>query len=363
MSLDAILEVAIGLVFSWLTLSAAASQVQEWINNIFHLRSVYLEKGILNILGDQTLVDKFFQHPAIQALCEQDPKTGKFKKPSYIPAAKFAQAALDTLVAADITSAASNLSPVQIQTAIVNLKQNPQSPKLIDHIFPNMENKLLTTEYTVAYTQAKLVQQFDDSMDRVTGWYKRNSQKLALGIGMVLALVLNVDTVQVSMQLWNQPTQRAIAVAQAQNSSSANQLIANYNLPIGWGTQEADCQQIGYIPGRAVQPGFGAPDGKCQKIVNLPVMNDLWGWIGKIFGLLLSGFAASQGAPFWFNALSKLIGLRSSGTVPPPTPIPALPIQQQISFPSTPAAPDSPIPPPPTTLTPDVPPQPGQPVG
>jgi hypothetical protein len=361
MSLDAILEVAIGLVFSWLVLSAAASQVQEWFNNLFHLRSVFLEKGILNILGDPTLVDKFFQHPAIQALCEQDPKTGKFQKPSYIPAAKFAQAALDTLITADVTSAASNLSPEQIQTAISNLKANPKSPKLIDHIFPNMENNLLTTEYTVAYTQAKLVQQFDASMDRATGWYKRNSQKLALGIGMVLALALNVDTVQVATQLWNQPTQRAIAVAQAQNSATANQLISNYNLPIGWETQEADCQQIGYIPGRTVHPGFGAPNGKCQQIVNLPGMNDLWGWLGKIFGLLISGFAASQGAPFWFNALNKLIGLRSSGTVPPPTPVPTLPIQQQISFPSTPAAPDSPIPSPPTPVPAD--PQQGQPVG
>ena len=38
-------------------------------------------------------------------------------------------------------------------------------------------------------------------MDRVTGWFKRNSQKLALGLGIALALVLNVDTVQIATQL------------------------------------------------------------------------------------------------------------------------------------------------------------------
>jgi hypothetical protein len=354
MSLDAILEVAIGLVFSWLVLSAAGSQVQEWINNLFHLRSVYLEKGILNILGDQALVDKFFQHPVIQALCEQNPKTGKFLKPSYIPAAKFAQAALDTLVSADLSSPASNLSQDQIQAAIANLKQDPQSPQLIDHIFPNLENKLLTTEYTVAYTQSKLEQQFDASMDRATGWYKRNSQKLALGIGMVLALGLNVDTVQVANQLWTQPTQRSMLVSQAQNGPTATQSdnfvqlynqAKNFNLPIGWETQPADCQQIGYIPGRTVHPGFGAATGGCQQIVNLPGMNDLWGWLGKIFGLLISGFAASQGAPFWFNALNKLLGLRTSGPVPPPAQTPTSSAPAPISFPPPPAAPpDLPIP-------------------
>jgi hypothetical protein len=209
-------------------------------------------------------------------------------------------------------------------------------------------------------------------MDRATGWYKRNSQKLALGIGMVLALALNVDTVQVANQLWTQPTQRSMLVSQAQNGPTADQSDSfvqlynqakNFSLPIGWETQPVDCQQIGYVPGRTVFPGFGAPDGGCQKIVNLPGMNDLWGWVGKIFGIILSGFAASQGAPFWFNALNKLVGLRSSGTVPPPTPVPALPIQQQITFPSTPAAPDSPIPPPPTPADPQPPTDQPQPVG
>jgi hypothetical protein len=367
MSLDAILEVAIGLVFSWLVLSAAASQIQEWINNLFHLRSVYLEKGLLNILGDQTLVDEFFQHPVIQALCEQDPKTGKFKKPSYIPAVKFSQAAFDVLVSVDQMTPASRLTPEQIQAAIADLKANPKSPTLIDHIFPNMENKLLTTEYMIAYTRSNLEGQFDASMDRATGWFKRNSQKLAIGIGLVLALVLNVDTVQVATQLWTQPTQRAMLVSQAQNGPTADQSgnfvqlydqAKNFSLPVGWETQTADCQQIGYIPGRTVHPGFGAPNGQCRKIVNLPDMNDLWGWITKIFGLLISGFAASQGAPFWFNALNKLLGLRGSGPVPPST---------QTQVPSTPMPDPLPPMPAPADTQPPAEPQPPadqpQPVG
>jgi hypothetical protein len=329
MSLDAILEVAIGLVFSWLVLSAAASQIQEVANNIFNLRAVYLEKGILNILGDQTLVDKFFQHPVIQALCEQDKKTGKFKKPSYIPAVKFSQAAFDVLVSPDELVVGSKLTPEQIRSG---LKANDKAPDLAHHLFPDMENKLMSTEATIVYARANLEQQFDASMDRVTGWFKRNAQKWALGIGIVLALGLNVDAVQISTQLWTQPTQRAMLVAQAQGNATNTQLAApgasvenftqlyqqaqNFSLPIGWETQPTDCKRIGFLPGQATHPGFGAPGGMCQQIVNLPGMNDLWGWLGKIFGIIVSGIAAAQGAPFWFNALGKLIGLRGSGPAP-----------------------------------------------
>jgi hypothetical protein len=365
MSLDAILEVAIGLVFSWLVLSAAASQVEEFVNNLLQLRSVYLEQGILNILGDQTLVDKFFQHPVIQALCEQDKKTGKFKKPSYIPAINFSQAAFDVLVSPDELVVGSRLSPEQIRSG---LKANDKAPDLTEHLFPDLDKKLMTTEATIAYARANLEQQFDASMDRVTGWFKRNAQKWAFGIGIALALVLNVDTVQIATQLWTQPTQRAMLVAQVGNTSANNQLTAptgsgqdfaqlyqqaqNFSLPIGWATQSADCRQIGFLPGQATHPGFGGPNGNCQQIVNLPGMNDLWGWLGKIFGILISGIAAAQGAPFWFNALSKLIGLRGSGPTPPPSGS-----QAQATVPVVVA----PVTVPGTQVPPE--PQPGQPAG
>jgi hypothetical protein len=40
------------------------------------------------------------------------------------------------------------------------------------------------------------------------------------------------------------------------------------------------------------------------------------GWLIKLFGLLLTGFAVSQGSPFWFDLLNKFMVARS--TVKPP---------------------------------------------
>ena len=39
----------------------------------------------------------------------------------------------------------------------------------------------------------------------------------------------------------------------------------------------------------------------------------------KLLGWLLTAFAVSFGAPFWFDALSKLGSLRTSGPKPTPT--------------------------------------------
>ncbi len=341
MSLDAILEVAIGLVFAWLVLSAATSQVQEYVNNLLQLRAVFLERGIKNILGDPRLVDKFFQHPVIQALCEHDPKTGKIKKPSYIPAAKFAQAALDVLISSGQRSPASSAPAGQPQA---DLSARASSPNLVDHIFPALGDQVLMTEKTLAYARANLEQQFDASMDRVSGWYKRNQQAWSLVIGLVLALGLNIDTVQIVTRLWTQPTERQMLVAYVQSSSSAGsassgqdfaklyQQAQNFSLPIGWPTEEVDCSSVGFLPGKQSYPGFGGSTGLCRRIVNLPAMNDGWGWLAKIFGIFVSTLATAQGAPFWFNVVGKLIGLRSSGAVPAPSqaastaPLPALPV-------------------------------------
>jgi hypothetical protein len=37
----------------------------------------------------------------------------------------------------------------------------------------------------------------------------------------------------------------------------------------------------------------------------------------KLFGLLLTTLAITQGAPFWFDLLSRVVNIRSSGGRPP----------------------------------------------
>lgn len=43
---------------------------------------------------------------------------------------------------------------------------------------------------------------------------------------------------------------------------------------------------------------------------------DLMGWIIKIMGILITTFAGSLGAPFWFQLLNKIVDLRAAGKQP-----------------------------------------------
>jgi len=53
------------------------------------------------------------------------------------------------------------------------------------------------------------------------------------------------------------------------------------------------------------------------KCVRGQIPQGSWGWLVKVFGLLLSILAISQGAPFWFDLLQKLVNLRLAGNPPP----------------------------------------------
>ena len=92
MSTITILNVAIGLVFTWFVLSLAAMYGQEWISSKFKWRSGMLESSIRNMLSDGALADQLYNHPLIRSLFTGE---GNVDKPAYIPSSQFAQALMD----------------------------------------------------------------------------------------------------------------------------------------------------------------------------------------------------------------------------------------------------------------------------
>jgi hypothetical protein len=188
-------------------------------------------------------------------------------------------------------------------------------------------------------------------MDRLSGWYKRRAQVLAFTIGFFIALITNVDTVLVANQLWRQPslrdtltTQAELFVIQNQNQvepvSSGQFVLPNaefnsINLPIGWIGYPQPLNSKGLVAGTnnksvacAIIPQkgdeiYGIPiAGHCYPITNAPDISDISGWVQKLLGLLITGLAAAQGAPFWFDILKKIVNVRSAGLNPSETPKP-----------------------------------------
>ena len=178
---------------------------------------------------------------------------------------------------------------------------------------------------------------FDHTMDRLEGWYKRRTGRIALVVGILLALVLNVDTFQVATALWKEPALRQTIVAQAEKVTPeqlesefgasgdlttqvrqfSDKLTDELQLPVGWRfrNEEGLCIPAPkiFVPEKWENYKFGilASDGSCR--------SDFFSLGIKVLGIFITGIAAAQNSSFWFDSLDKLINVRNAGKKPTST--------------------------------------------
>ncbi|HYW10993.1 MAG TPA: hypothetical protein VE871_03525, partial [Longimicrobium sp.] len=154
---------------------------------------------------------------------------------------------------------------------------------------------------------------FDSSMDRVSGWYKRRTQRVLFLIGLVVAVLLNIDSFGIAQFLYRDKPTRDALVAQAAAVSqqtdfvtqprSVEQIRASIDslrLPIGWARDSTG------------EPYRVSPIGRHDVR-----RNETWGkWFADLLGAsggwLATAFAVSFGAPFWFDLLNKVMVVRST---------------------------------------------------
>lgn len=329
MQLDAILEVAIGLVMMWLVLSVATMEIQNWLGQVVNIRAKFLEQSLLEMFkGEQGLVEMFYNHPAIKELGITDRK-GRYKKPTYIPNEIFSRVAMELLMNTSKQSASAAPEMLSFSAMVDGVQQvtalNPELKELMDHLFPGI-NQSQALSFGVEDIQAKLKEYqknvetwFDTTMTKSSVWYKENAMMMAFIIGLVLSIAFNVDTINITQKLWREPTIRQALVAQA-DTYQLEEGIANITevtgyfdslaMPIAWVTIPADDPAL--CNNRITAEGqFTFRSGsECRILVNVPRANDYMGWVIKLLGLLISAVAARQGAPFWFDLLRKLVSLR-----------------------------------------------------
>jgi hypothetical protein len=155
---------------------------------------------------------------------------------------------------------------------------------------------------------------FEQGMQRVSGWYKRHTQLVILLLGIGMAGIGNIDSFHIARALYADASLRDVVAREAsafvtapasnvpefrnrrkpdaargqQTLRDAVLRAQSLDLPIGW-EKKVDGAAGPRIPEKAV-----------------------WPWVTKVVGLLLTGFAASLGAPFWFDLLNRLATLRTS---------------------------------------------------
>ena len=298
-----VLDVVVGLAFIFFLFAVLASVIQECIAGFFGLRARMLEQGLRNMLAsgtDMTLVSDFYQHPLIETLYRGDVTAGdlgkgglrRTKGPSYVSPNAFATFLLDNLTPTDGGASLSDLSK--------ELATLPQPFR--DRLTPLVK----AAGDDVDAFRHSIEVWYDNTMARVSGWYKRKTQVILLVIGAGLVLALNVNTVRIADQLWSDPAVRAAVVQQANQAASQ---------PKGAGARERLNNAADDV---ASVSKLGAPIGWSGQAK--PKWSGL-GWMTTIGGWVLTILAISLGASFWFDALGRLSRLRSSGK--PETPLPA----------------------------------------
>ena len=334
MQLDAILEVAIGLVMMWLILSVATMEIQNYMTQVLNTRAKFLEEILLEMFkNEKGLLDQFYNHPAIKELGKFDRK-GKYTKPTYIPEDIFARVAMELLTTASRQGASAAPESISFSSIVDTVNQvknmNPELKDLMEHLFPgldkveqNVETEIENVQTKLKYYQDNVEKWFDRNMENASGWYKENACNIAFAVGLGLAVAFNVDTINITDRLWREPTIRQALVAQADtyeleegtaNITEVPGYFDSLAMPIGWASIPAGDPSVctGFVTITAESKfAFRAGD-ECKVLVNVPATNNIMGWIVKLLGFVISAFAARQGAPFWFDMLKKLVNLRSA---------------------------------------------------
>jgi len=246
MTLAPAIDVVLGLVLIFLLVSIVATAAQEMVAGALGWRAEMLSRKLDQIIRDPALRWELEEHPLIAALRGSDGRP-----PSYIPPACFAAAVLSIATAGRLAE-----TPRAAFDTICGWARDDGSP---------------LAEAVLALAQdaggdprrlgAALAQWYADAMDRLSGAYKRRAALWAIGLAVLVAAALNVDTLRLISAL-------------AQPAAAG--------LPIGWG-----------------DAAIGLND--------LPLAILGWG---------ITGLAASLFSSLWFELLGRRVNLRHAGPRP-----------------------------------------------
>jgi hypothetical protein len=299
---NAAIDVLVGLFFLYFLLSIVCSAINEAIAAVFNMRAAYLERGIRTLFGRDTNVRAFYSHWRVRALIK--PPGNVFKgprKPSYIPSRTFALTLLDTFAPPE--DAADNEDLIARAERALGPADDKASSRPNEIVRGLLRDALSEAGDDRDKFRATIERSFDDVMDRASGWYKRRVQLILFVLALALVGVVNADTSAIAQRLWKDDALRAAVVSQA-------------NTVVQKGS--ADCAQTTAEETRADAAAkcvdevnqFGLPIGWSHETAP---HNILWDGFGKVLGLLVTAFALTLGAPFWFDLLGRVSHLRGSG--------------------------------------------------
>ena len=194
---------------------------------------------------------------------------------------------------------------------------------------------------------------YNDSMDRASGWYKKYTQNVLLIVGLILAIVFNVDSINVGKKLWFDKDARAGLIQAASTYVDTHTVVpatAGHPARVQAKTDPAATPQPDAVQPNTDNVSSASSPGEVklttkelaeQMKTTVQAFNDVSetyllpvGWhysvpeysylvthpdkwrgahiLSQIAGWCMTAIALSLGAPFWFDLLNKFMVVRST---------------------------------------------------
>lgn len=306
------LDILIGLVTVYLAVALVVTAMVELAATVLSLRSKNLGTALTELLSDsgedrEGSIKAFYDHPLVQSL-----SSGRTGRPSYIP-----QHIVSRVVEEIVTA----------KTATTELWE------AVDKMRPGRLQGILKSYAREAREGGQALRNgieshYDAVMERASGWYKRKTQTLSLIAALTLVVLGNIDTIAIVRALSEDPALRAEMLVQASRlqEEAGRQLVTAANGASGVGGDaqiarlKADASDLGQAMSLATSDlkSTGLPIGWRGAPLSVPTspLDQLLALLEKLMGWLISAFAISLGAPFWFDVLQRFMRVRASGASP-----------------------------------------------
>jgi hypothetical protein len=276
-----IIDVAIGLTLSFLAVSFAASAITEAISSAMKWREKTLLEGIKALMNDQGfkgIALQLYNHALVNPLASGKARTIKelTNMPAYIDSRQFALA---------FYSALSENSPQGAPaTELIAKISDPQLKTAMENLWAISSQNVETFKHNIAVW-------FDNSMDRLSGWYKRRTQWVSFLVALAIAVIFNVNALYESAQIWSRPGVIADLTTEhfSEDRDRASDAAKIFN---------------------ALEPEF------LVGWVKGPMPHDFQSWFIAGASWVLVAAASLFGASFWFDILQRITHLKGTGLVP-----------------------------------------------
>jgi hypothetical protein len=146
-------------------------------------------------------------------------------------------------------------------------------------------------------------------MDRLSLWYTKITHLRLFWLGLLIAVLINVDSIQLFSFFNQNPKARTTLIDYYHRDSAYLQSLTEQldSLP----SEKADSVQRQFMKKMStLADATGLPIGFSHSIFQFNRHTKWQEWLLKVLGLLISAFAASKGGPFWFDLLKKALSFK-----------------------------------------------------